>query len=298
MNELSFAWQVKNELCQNKLLRRQGHLQALGLLRFAGRFDAHGMELETEHKGVARLYCEHITAAVALCGSLTLLTRGRAGRLHYKASVDDAADRAALLQAFAEPLLQHQEHAQAGALLSGCFMACGSMADPNKSYRLEFAPPAPLLEELVQLLEGLGFTPLRTSRRGEPVVYFKESEQVEDLLTLMGASRASLQVMNIKVEKSLRNRVNRANNCDVANLDKTLAAAARQIAAIRQLEADGRLESLPPPLQTLAHLRCQNPELSLSELGGLFRPPLSRSAVNRRLGQLVALVGDTESQDT
>ena len=126
-------------------------------------------------------------------------------------------------------------------------------------------------------------------RSGSFVTYFKQSEHIEDFLTLIGAPVAAMEIMTAKMEKDLRNSVNRRLNCDNANLDKAVEAAQEQMEAIRRLRSSERLEQLPEKLQETARLREQNPELTLSELALEFTPPVTKSCLNHRLRKLVEL---------
>ena len=121
------------------------------------------------------------------------------------------------------------------------------------------------------------------------MTYFKQSHQIEDFLTLIGAPVAAMNVMTAKMEKDLRNSVNRRLNCDSANLDKAVGAAQEQLEAIRKLEAAGVLEKQPEKLRQTASLRAANPELTLSELAEEFDPPVTKSCLNHRLRKLVEL---------
>ena len=93
---------------------------------------------------------------------------------------------------------------------------------------------------------------------------------------MMGATRSVFKLMDVKIEKEIRNNVNRQNNCDVANAGKQAAAAALQLQTVTELDRQGRLSALPPQLRRLALLRMQHPELSLTELGGLCEPPIGK----------------------
>ena len=103
----------------------------------------------------------------------------------------------------------------------------------------------------------------------------------------MGATGASLQLMNVKIVKDIRNTANRIANCESANIDKTVTASLAQVEAIRRIEEKQGLDGLPEELRELARLRLENPEMSLRELGELLSEPLSRSGVNHRLRRIV-----------
>ena len=169
-------------------------------------------------------------------------------------------------------------------------MAGGSATDPQKRYHLELATShLQVSRELDVLLQELGFSPKSVLRNSYHVTYFKQSEHIEDFLTLIGAPVAAMAVMSAKVEKGLRNSVNRRLNCDNANLDKAVDAAQEQLEAIRKLTAAGQMEQLSDKLQQTAAMRLEFPELALSELAEEFDPPITKSCLNHRLRKLMEL---------
>ena len=126
------------------------------------------------------------------------------------------------------------------------------------------------------------------------MIYFKQSEVIEDLLTTLGAPLAAMEIMSTKVEKEITNKVNRRLNCDQANLDKIVNAAQEQLRAIRSLEETGKLRSLDARLQETARLRLENPELSLSQLADIASPPVSKSSLHHRLKKLMEMAEEHE----
>lgn len=176
------------------------------------------------------------------------------------------------------------------SFVRGAFLAGGSVTDPAKRYHLELATThCKVCDETEALLRELSFAPKQTARNGSGVLYFKQSDAIEDFLTLLGAPVCAMGVMEAKVEKDLRNGVNRRVNCDTANLTKVVDAAQEQITAIRKLENQGRLETLPLQLQRTARLRLENPEATLSELAEMMSPAVTKSAMNHRMRKLIAL---------
>ena len=176
------------------------------------------------------------------------------------------------------------------AFLRGAFLAGGSGTEPSKRYHLELVTGhAQASRELMALLADMERRPRITARAGGQVIYFKSSDQIEDLLTLMGAPVSAMALMNARAEKELRNGVNRRVNCESANLDKAVDAAQEQLMAIRRLYDLGRVEGLPAQLKETIVLRETFPELTLSELAEEFDPPITKSCLNHRLRKLVAL---------
>ena len=174
------------------------------------------------------------------------------------------------------------------SFLRGAFLAGGSVTDPEKRYHLELSTShVQASREVSALLQEMGFLPRSVMRSGSAVIYFKQSEHIEDLLTTLGAPVAATEIMTAKVDKEIRNGANRAMNCDMANVNKTLDAVAAQQEAIEKLEKAGQLEKLPEKIQETARLRMQNPELPLAQLAALFDPPISKSCLNHRIRKIM-----------
>ena len=174
------------------------------------------------------------------------------------------------------------------AFLRGAFLAGGSVTDPEKRYHLELSTShVQASREVSALMQDMGFLPRSVMRGGSAVIYFKQSEHIEDLLTTLGAPAAATEIMTAKVDKEIRNGANRAMNCDMANVNKTLDAVAAQQEAIEKLERVGQLDKLPEKIQETARQRMQNPELPLAQLAALFDPPISKSCLNHRIRKIM-----------
>lgn len=171
------------------------------------------------------------------------------------------------------------------AFWRGAFCSGGTVTDPMKKYLLEIVTPRRILaRELSALLRESGFEAIPAARGGVQTLALNLSEAIEDFLTLCGAPVCAMDVMEAKLEKGLRNSVNRRVNCDTANLDKTIAAAERLRGVIARLQASGRLDALPESYREAAQARLDNPEDSLSQLAE--RLGISKSCLNHRLRKL------------
>ncbi len=270
-----------------------------GLLRFSKAFGRQGMLLQTENKSVARLYADSIFDLIGLDATISVTEyKNQKGKSFFCATVDDENDREKILRFFGydstpAPVLnldQLQSEEEWGAFVAGAFLACGSMVDPGKSYHLEFVmPDQPLCEALIQMLSAVRVFPRSFLRRGSFVAYLKDSGEIEDLLGFMGAGSMGAEVMNVKIYKSIRNRVNRVQNCEIANMEKTINASAVQVREIEAILSQKGMAFLPEDLREIAQLRVENPEMSLRELGEALSEPLTRSGVNHRLKRLSKL---------
>jgi len=176
------------------------------------------------------------------------------------------------------------------SFVRGVFLTGGAVTDPSKSYHLELVTDHfNVSRQTYSLLLEAGFTPKETSRSGNYIIYFKQSAAIEDFLTYIGAPIHAMELMSAKIEKDVRNTVNRKVNCDTANVSKTVDAAAVQIEKINSIKALGAFESMPEKLKQAAILRVENPELSIKELAEIANPPVTKSCMNHRMRKLVEI---------
>ncbi len=174
------------------------------------------------------------------------------------------------------------------AYLRGVFLSAGNVTDPRTYYHLDMVlSEDDMAEEFGYFLDNMGLSPKHTARKGMPVLYYKESEAVEDFLTVIGAKKAAFAIMDAKILKDIRNNANRVSNCELANLGKSVDAATVQYEAIKDLMEQDRFSLLPVELQQTARLRLENPELPLKDLAALHEPPLTKSGLNHRLKKIV-----------
>lgn len=290
----SFAQAVKQEIVQVTSGPCCRRVQLYALLLTAGRLEPGEIVLRTESEAV-RGYAETAFADCFAAAPQIYSAEKGGGRLYTLRLTDPDAVRGIYAAYQFDPQaparringrLTAKDCCKA-AFLRGMFLGCGAIPDPGKGYGLEFdCRRYHLAKDMGLILAELGYPPKTGQRAGGYVVYYRDSAAIEDLLEIMGATRCAFRLMDVKIEKEIRNNVNRQNNCDVANAGKQAAAAALQLQTASELSRMGRLRALPPELYQLAQLRLQNPELSLSELGGLCDPPVSKSSAQRRFARI------------
>ncbi len=300
---MSFSFDTKNELCRLPVQRRCcAQAEAYGILLYCHTFSSSEVRIITENPNFAARLPRLFQRAFDLrFDRQPDLETERTGKMIFQIRSREKLDHIIDLLGYdpRQSLALHinfamvEEECCRASFLRGCFFAGGSITDPAKRYHLELTSShLQASRELEVLLRESGYPPKSVTRNGSSVTYFKQSDQIEDFLTLIGAPAAAMRIMSTKVEKGIRNSVNRRLNCDSANLDKAVEAAQSQGAAIRKLEAAGRLKELPDKLQETAALRLAHLELSLSELAETFDPPVTKSCLNHRLRKLVELAED------
>ena len=294
---MSFSGDVKAELCRavvqkNCCARAEAH----GVLLFCNTFQRDLIRIVTENHAFAERLPRLFHRAFGI--SFDRLPETDSAKLIFE--ITSRAKLDAVINVFGFSMEQNpslhinfallEEDCCRVSFLRGVFLAGGSVTDPNKRYHMEFVTSHyKVSRELEALLKDMGFQSRETERGGNFITYFKQSEHIEDLLTLLGAPVAAMDIMSTKVEKNLRNEMNRRVNCDTANVDKAVEAAQEQLSAIRTLEESGRLEQLPEKLRQTAAMRVRFPEMTLSQLAEAFTPPLTKSCLNHRLRKLTAL---------
>ena len=173
------------------------------------------------------------------------------------------------------------------AFIRGAFLAAGSVSDPVKTYHFEIVCLSEAkAKQLQMIMETFNINARVIKRRKYFVVYVKDSSQVVDLLNIMGAYNALMDMENVRIVKDMRNNVNRKVNCETANINKTVSAAVKQIEDIRFIQMSSAFDELQESLQEMAELRVRYPEATLAELGQLLDTPVGKSGVNHRLKKI------------
>ena len=295
---MSFSFETKNELCRLPVHRLCcARAEAYGILLYCNTFNSTEIRIVTGNPNLAARIPKLFLRAFNLKFD-RLPEEEQTGKQVFQITAREKLDHIINLLGYSpeQNLALHinfgllEEECCRAAFLRGIFFAGGSITDPLKRYHLELVTShLQASRELEALLRDTGFSPKNIARNGSFVTYFKQSEHIEDFLTLIGAPVAAMQIMSAKLEKDLRNSVNRRLNCDSANLDKAVEAAQGQMEAIRRLQTAGILDQLPDKLQQTAAMRLENPELTLSELAAEFDPPVTKSCLNHRLRKILEL---------
>ena len=294
---MSFSGDVKTELCRASLDRPCcARAEAYGALLYGNTFTSREVRLITESESFA----SRLPLLLDRAFGLQFDRLPGDGERKYVFHLADKGKIHRIIDAFGfdarqSPVLHInfgllEEECCRAAFLRGAFLAGGSVTEPAKGYHLELATShAQASRELLALLTDMGRQPRHALRNSSQVIYFKNSEQIEELLTLMGAPVSAMELMNAKAEKELRNGVNRRVNCEAANLDKAVDAAQEQLEAIRRLYELDRVEGLNAALKETIVLRETYPELTLSQLAEEFEPPITKSCLNHRMRKLMEL---------
>ena len=299
--EKTFAQKVKTELCEPRVERKCCAVaEAYGVLLYAHSFSPRSVRIRTASEEFAERLPHLFRRAFGIDFDEPEAQRG----VKHLFAIQDPDKLKTIFDAFGNDMASPSLHINFGVIeepcckasfVRGAFLAGGSVTDPAKRYHLELATTHySVSREAYSVLLEMGFSPKEAQRKGEHLLYFKKSEHIEDLLTTIGAPVCAMDVMSAKIEKDMKNSINRKVNCDSANADKVVEAAARQMEAIRRIDKLYGLDSLPDKLQEAALLRYANPEASLADLAMLSYPPVSKSCLSHRLKKLLTYTPEEE----
>src|SRR5574344_1517071 len=278
---MSFSSDVKKELCSNITTDYEKlFAQCYGMMLFSKHFSSNKILLKTENPYTANCLTDLATMlfSVIVERESTLKFKKSNTKL-FSVSIMDENDCAKIFESFGHSNEQLNLRINRANLdneelypsfLRGVFLSCGSITSPEKGYHLEFCVPFKNLStDLARLMSEIPQCPITPNiivRGGTFVLYIKDSEEITDFLTYIGAVNSAMEVMGTKAVKQLRNNVNRRRNSEIANIEKSAAASAKQINAIQKIDKIKGLKNLPDDLREIALLRLENPDMSLREL--------------------------------
>ncbi len=188
---------------------------------------------------------------------------------------------------FSTALTEEEIYLTVKAVLSGLYLGCGVIANPKERYDLEFAIPKRSTSLWYGLfLSEIDLEPGRIVHQGSELLYLKDGEKIADFLRYIGADQLLLEFETVRVQKDMRNRINRIVNCDNANAQRIANTVAKQIQDIQLIKSLKKWGELPDPVKDIGDLRIEYPEYSLKELSEMTNPPLGKSGVNHRLKKI------------
>ena len=283
---MSFSGKIKEELAQHYAKARHCNLAELSaLVHMSGSFEKDGygsciLKLHTENDGVARKCFTLLGKTFNISTDIAILRNTAKGSCSY------------YIRAKGEELLAVENVIVQAvcckrAYIRGAFIASGSMSDPDKSYHFEIVcGTLKQAEYLRNMINSFEMDAKIVKRKKSYVVYLKEGSQIVDVLNIMEAHVALLELENVRIMKEMRNTVNRKVNCETANINKTVSASVRQMEDIIYIRDNIGFDKLPDGLKDVALTRLKYPDATLKELGGLLENPIGKSGVNHRLRKL------------
>ncbi len=309
---MSFSGMVKEELSRQIGTARHCRIAELAaLIGFCGRLEhfpqGEKLKLQTENETVARKCFTLLQKTFNIEKEISVRENGHLKRVKvYVLEISDPEEIREILQAtkliadskfcdtlILQDMLVVQQSCCKRAYIRGAFLASGSISDPEKGYHFEIVyPDERKAQQLQTIIRSFSVDAKIVQRKKSYVVYVKEGAQIVDMLAVMEANVALMDLENIRILKEMRNSVNRKVNCETANINKTVNAAVKQMEDIKLIQQVMGFEQLSDGLAQIAELRMQYPEATLKELGMMLSPQVGKSGVNHRLRKLSALADE------
>ncbi len=304
---MSFSGRVREELAENISAAR--HCRIAETAAFIGMcgtvvinsFDRYSIKIHSENLLVARKVFTLIEKTFNIRTDISIRRNIAKQSVSYVVVVRRHEDALRILQA-TKMVSEYQENTGdihpfsplvlqqmccRRAFLRGAYQAAGSMSDPRKSYHFEIVCSTPeAAEQIREVICSFDLDAKTVKRKKSFVVYLKEGSQIVDILNVMEAHVALMELENVRILKEMRNSVNRKVNCETANINKTVSAAVKQVEDITYLRDTVGFEHLPDNLVEAAVARLENPDATLKELGEMLDPPVGKSGINHRLRRL------------
>ncbi|MCW6701287.1 DNA-binding protein WhiA [Anaerococcus sp. NML200537] len=299
---MSFSQRCKKEVLKKDALDLKGEL--ISLIHFIGSIRISEGKLnvifKTDSNGEARYIYKLVADLYGYSPTFEIQDNpDKKNKRDYVIIVEDSDVSDKLVGLMAEGFIENYEDIEDVRLdeiksfLKIAFIFRGSVNDPQRGYNLEIVSKdeneASLLKES---MDTFSLNSKLSTRNDYYIVYLKDSDKISDFLAIIGATKSLFELENVRAIKSLRNDINRVNNFDNANIDRTVKAAANQLTAINKVKEAGVFEDLDDLSKKLANLRLENPYLSLEELGEMINPPLSKAKVNYRLQKFIKIAKD------
>lgn len=300
---MSFSGMVKEELARQISTARHCRIAEIAaLLSLCGKITPEGnLRIQTENSAVIRKYFTLVQKTFNIETEIAVRESRQMKKGHvYFVEIKDPARIQTVLQGtklsaeekngtslVLDNSLTTQQVCCKRAFIRGAFLASGSISDPEKGYHFEIVcPDGRKAEQLKELIRSFQIEAKVVLRKKSYVVYVKEGAQIVDILAVMEANVALMNLENIRILKEMRNSVNRKVNCEMANINKTVSAAVKQIEDIKLIEEKTGFHNLNEGLAEIAELRLRYPEATLKELGMMLNPQVGKSGVNHRLRKL------------
>lgn len=299
----SFNLKTKNEIInrfrENEISDEQFKTFAYGLLLFCRGFFRHNILVLSTSKNIIELYrdvLEKITSEKIKYSesknknySINISDKEIINKIFNYLDINDKS----ISFRINFGLIENEE--DYGIFLAGVFIACGQITDPLKDYHLEMSVlHKKLSSDLKKLISEANINIKTTLRQETYILYLKDSSLIEDFLVMIGATEASLDIMNVKIYKDIKNKVNRKTNFENANLTKTAYASTIQIRAIEKIFNKKGKEFLSSDLREIALMRLENPEMSIREIGENSTKGYSRSVVYHKFQKIIKIAEDLE----
>ena len=286
----SFSTEVKYELCELYIQTPAEAVSELAAMLLFGENEDNGdIVIKTHHAQIAARL--QVLFKKAIKEEILIDVFGKKKMYSVRVSTDIVESLGVYFSEDGEISLDEDIYSDENtkrAFLRGAFIISGTIANPEKVYSCEIFTYNEYIAALAgEILEEFDLHVNIVKRKNYYVAYLKDSSSISDFLSVLGAHKNMMEYMNTFIQKTLTNKINRQNNCQIANLGKTVNASVKQRNAINKLMNLPLWEEIDEETKKIAKVRLIYPNESLENIGKMVVPMMSKSAVSRRLNKLI-----------
>ena len=303
---MSFSQRCKKELLKKDPLDLEGELISLGHFIGSIRISASGFNVifKTDSNQEARYIYKLVADFYNYSPTFEIQDNPeKKNKRDYVVIIEDTDVSETLTNLMNQGFIENYKNIEDVRLetikgfLKIAFIFRGSVNDPQRGYNLEIVGKNKDEARLIKdSMDTFNLNAKFSQRLDNNIIYLKDSDKISDFLAVIGAMQSLFELENVRAMKSIRNDINRINNFDNANIDRTVKAAIAQVDAINKTIENNRFDEFDELSQKIGRLRLDNPDLSLEELGEMLNPPLTKAKVNYRLQKFIKLAKDLWEQ--
>lgn len=296
---MTFTTSLKEEIAKNEYNLIEARTELIAFLNCVAKFDNDEILITLENASIARRIYKEIKEIYHVNPSIVIRIQKRFKVkqiyiLSIKEKVDFIKESIALgTRIDLKTLVTNEEKI---AFVEGAFLAVGNVSNPSTSgYHLEFIfTKERLAKQVLKLLSDLNIHAKLIKRGYKNVVYIKSSENISDLIKLFKANSALFYFEDIRIYRDHKNMVNRLNNCEIANQEKTFKAGQVQLENIAYLKQEDIFDLLDEKTKIVANTREKYPEVSFQELADIITEEegykIGKSGINHHFIKINELV--------
>ena len=300
----SFTKSIKDEVTKNESNKMESIAEVNGFLLLSGNFFDNTLNIFVENNSVARRMFSLIKKIYNINIKVTIRTQKRFNvKTIYILEIKDKVDFIIKdINDMKKHILDYSDEEKI-SFLKGCFLATGSINDPSKSkYHLEiFSKDEELANTINKLLRSFDLSSKIIKREKEYMVYIKAAEEISDFIKLIGAIESLFYYEDIRIYRDHKNMVNRLNNCEQANVEKSFASCKEQVDNINYLVENDMMSLLDDKVKTVAEYRLKYPETTLQELADIISMEtdydITKSGINHHFRKIKELVNKAKDKE-
>ena len=293
----SFTKEIKDEVTKIETNKLESIAEVNGYLLLTSNIIDNKLCLYIENNSVARRLFSLLKRIYNININLTIRTYKRFNiKTIYILEIKEKVDFILKdINDMKNHILDYSDEERA-SFLKGCFLANGSINDPSKSkYHLEiFAKDEDIANIINKVLHSFDLSSKIIKREKEYMVYIKSAEEISDFIKLLGAVNSLFYYEDIRIYRDHKNMVNRLNNCEQANVEKSMKTCREQIDNINYLIEHDMMMLLDDKIKLVAEYRLKYPETTLQELSDIISMEtdyeITKSGINHHFRKIKDLV--------